>query len=146
MTSYFGEASQVTALDLVLATCKCKKYHLSLNICTKNLLLYAEYFELIFYVASRNWISTINCVHETRMPPLMQNLYIYTKPKNDFFDGQRAITLEAQLLMCLTINVCLTANPGAAISILAQSHTFVEIDHEIRSKVILLPSTVKLSC
>ena len=36
---------------------------------------------------------------------------------------------------CLATDVCLTADPGVASSILARSHTFVEIDHEI----ILLP-------
>ena len=34
----------------------------------------------------------------------------------------------------------LTADPGVASSIQAWSHTFVEIDHEIISTVILLPS------
>ena len=34
----------------------------------------------------------------------------------------------------------LTADPGVASSISARSHTFVEIDHEIISMVILLPS------
>ena len=33
---------------------------------------------------------------------------------------------------------CPTADPGVASSIPAQSHTFVEIDHEIISTVILL--------
>ena len=37
------------------------------------------------------------CVHETRMPLLMQNLYIFQKPKNDFLDEQRAITLEGMV-------------------------------------------------
>ena len=37
-------------------------------------------------------------------------------------------------------DVCLTADPGAASSIPAWSYTFVEIDHEIISPVILLPS------
>ena len=35
----------------------------------------------------------------------------------------------------------LTPNPGATSSILAQSHTYKEIDHEITSRAILLPST-----
>ena len=35
---------------------------------------------------------------------------------------------------------CLTADPGVASSIPAQSHTFVEIDHEIISTAILLLS------
>ena len=34
----------------------------------------------------------------------------------------------------------LSADPGVASSILARPHTFVEIDHEIISRVILLPS------
>ena len=42
----------------------------------------------------------------------------------------------AQSVTCLA----LTANPGVASSIPARSHTFVEIDHEIISTVILLPS------
>ena len=46
-----------------------------------------------------------------------------------------------QSVTCLATDVCLTADPGVASSILARSHTFVEIDHEIVSTVILLPST-----
>ena len=37
---------------------------------------------------------------------------------------------------------CLTADPWVMSLILALSHTFVEIDHEIISKVILLPSAI----
>ena len=37
-------------------------------------------------------------------------------------------------------DACLTADPGVASSIPARYHTFVEIDHEIISEVILLPS------
>ena len=47
----------------------------------------------------------------------------------------------AQSVTCPTTDASLTADPGAASSIPAQSHTFVEIDHEIISTVILLPST-----
>ena len=46
----------------------------------------------------------------------------------------------AQLVTCLATDVSLTADPGVASSIPARSHTFVEIDHEIISTVILLPS------
>ena len=46
----------------------------------------------------------------------------------------------AQCVMCLATDANLTADPGVASSILAQSHTFVEIDHEIISTFILLPS------
>ena len=46
----------------------------------------------------------------------------------------------AQWVTCLATDVNLTADPGVTSSILARSHTFVEIDHEIISMVILLPS------
>ena len=46
----------------------------------------------------------------------------------------------AQLVTCLATDTSLTANPGVPSSIPAWSHTFVEIDHEIISTVILLPS------
>ena len=46
----------------------------------------------------------------------------------------------AQSVTCLTTDACLTADPGVASSIPVRSHTFVEIDHEIISTVILLPS------
>ena len=42
--------------------------------------------------------------------------------------------------MCLAADMCLTADPGVASSIRARSHTFAEIDHEIISTAILLPS------
>ena len=47
----------------------------------------------------------------------------------------------AQSVTCLATDACLTADPGVVSSIPARSHTFVEIDHEIISTVILLPST-----
>ena len=47
----------------------------------------------------------------------------------------------AQSVTCLATDASLTAAlPGVASSIPAQSHTFEEIDHEIISMVILLPS------
>ena len=45
----------------------------------------------------------------------------------------------AQSVTCLATDACLTADPGVASSIPARYHTFVEIDHEIISTVILLP-------
>ena len=57
--------------------------------------------------------------------------------KAQFYDtGMRS----AASIMCLATDVSLTADPGVASSILARSQTFVEIDHEIISTVILLPS------
>ena len=46
----------------------------------------------------------------------------------------------AQLATCLATEACLTADPGVASSILARSHTFGDIDHEIISPAILLAS------
>ena len=46
----------------------------------------------------------------------------------------------AQSVTCLATDACLTADPGVASSIPARYHTFAEIDHEIISTVILLPS------
>ena len=46
----------------------------------------------------------------------------------------------AQSVTCLATDASLTADPGVLSSIPAQSHTFMKIDHEILSKVILLPS------
>ena len=46
----------------------------------------------------------------------------------------------AQSVMCLATDASVTADPGVASSIPARSYTFVEIDHEIFSTVILLPS------
>ena len=54
----------------------------------------------------------------------------------------------AQSVMCLVTDANLTADPGVASLILSQSHTFMEIDYEIISTVILLPSaeTSKNDC
>ena len=46
----------------------------------------------------------------------------------------------AQSVTCLATDASLTADPGVASSITARSHTFVEIDLEIISTVVLLPS------
>ena len=48
--------------------------------------------------------------------------------------------LVEQSVMCLTTDAHLTTDPGVASSILAWSHSFMDIDHEIISMVILLPS------
>ena len=46
----------------------------------------------------------------------------------------------AQSVTCLATDASQPSNPGVASSIPAWSHTFVEIDYEIISTVILLPS------
>ena len=48
--------------------------------------------------------------------------------------------LIAQSVLCLAAYTCLTADPGLESSIPARSNAFLEIDHEIISTVILLPS------
>ena len=47
--------------------------------------------------------------------------------------------LVALLVTCLTAEACLTEDPGVESLIPAQSHTFVEIDHEFLAGI-LLPS------
>ena len=47
----------------------------------------------------------------------------------------------AQSVKCLATDASLTADPGVASSIPAWFHTFGEIDHEIISTSILLPSS-----
>ena len=59
----------------------------------------------------------------------------YSLPSPEWIPGR-----VAQLVTCLATDASLTADPGVASSIPARSHTFVEIDHEIISTVILLPS------
>ena len=59
--------------------------------------------------------------------------------------GMRVSQNIAQSVTCLATDASLTANPGVASLMPAQSHGFVEIDHEIISTVILLPSTELLS-
>ena len=61
----------------------------------------------------------------------------------DEFDVQSELGLTgrvAQSVTCLVTDAKLTADPGVGSSIPARSHTFMEIDHEIISTVILLPS------
>ena len=46
----------------------------------------------------------------------------------------------SQIRKCLATDASLTADPGVVCWIPARSHTFVEIDHETISIVILFPS------
>ena len=57
-------------------------------------------------------------------------LHIFKCTSNHFWPGHIALSVT-----------CLTADPGVASSIQTRSHTFVEIDHEIITTAILLPST-----
>ena len=64
----------------------------------------------------------------------------YKSPHTVYSKTCLSLGRVAQSVTCLTTDACLTAIPGVASSIPAWSHTFVEIDHEIISTVILLPS------
>ena len=58
-----------------------------------------------------------------------------------FLDKKKTFSLLGRValsVMCLATDASLTADPGVPSSITARSHTFVEIDHEIISTVILL--------
>ena len=48
--------------------------------------------------------------------------------------------MVSQSVTCLATDACLTVDPGFASLIPARSHAFMEIDHEIISTAILLPS------
>ena len=52
------------------------------------------------------------------------------------------LSQSTQSVTCFTADTCLTADPRVASSIPARSHTFVDIDQEIISTAILLPSAV----
>ena len=71
------------------------------------------------------------------------NCLVNGRPENqNFFDHSKRFVPGrlAQLITCLATDACLTAYPGVASSIPVRSHSFVEIDHEMISTVILLPS------
>ena len=63
----------------------------------------------------------------------------WTDNINEAIQSFNILGRVSQSLTCLATDACLTADPGVASSIPAWSHTFVEIDHEIISTVILLP-------
>ena len=71
-------------------------------------------------------------------------LYIFKqRPELPLLDNTISTKIPgcvAQSVMCLATDASLTADPGVASLIPARSHTFVEIDYEIISMVILLPS------
>ena len=59
---------------------------------------------------------------------------------SDIFTFTLQHNRPAQSVKCLATDTSLTADPGLASSIPAMSHTFMEIDHEIISMVIMLCS------
>ena len=75
------------------------------------------------------WFGAVNCIN-------MGHRMVVSSMMPCFIIPGRVV----QLVMYLATDAFLTADPGVASSIPARSHTFVEIDHEIISTVILLPS------
>ena len=66
---------------------------------------------------------------------LIYSMYLYILLPLNYLPGR-----VVQSVTCLATDASLTADPGVASSIPARSPTFMEIDHEIISTVILLPS------
>ena len=83
------------------------------------------------------FVATKFNYHNTRTKPTNR----MGETANNQPNNNRFTALESQSVTCLATDACLTADPGVASSIPARHHTFVEIDHEIISTVILLPST-----
>ena len=79
----------------------------------------------------------MTCKFKEAMDNQPRIIHVITKY---FFIIMTLLLCVAQSVTCLATDACLTADPGVASSIPAGSHTFVEIDHEIISTVILLPS------
>ena len=77
--------------------------------------------------------------------PFVNKIFVLSIFERPFYTGFTVSRMKrpgriAQSVTCLVTDASLTVDPGVASSIPAWSHTFVEIDHEIISMVILLPS------
>ena len=83
------------------------------------------YKQMVFSGQSTIRVMADNCLLQVTFKPPVK----YTLPGR-----------VAQSVACLATDASLIADPGVTSSIPAGSHTFVEIDHEIISTVILLPS------
>ena len=88
--------------------------------------VFAVLYEYVCYVLTSRFSQLLKTLYEA--------IYIINET-NDTTYGR-----VAQLLTSLATDARLTADPGVASSIPSLSHTFEEIDHEIISMVILLPS------
>ena len=107
--------------DLISALCKCsRKTVIDCHSITKITYMYIIRVQIM----SASWCAE----------PINQPCRLKVKLK---IMGPGCVV---QLVTCLATDACLTAYPGVANSILAQSHTFMVIYHEIISTVILLPS------
>ena len=98
-------------------------------------LLVPLYSSLSYYPSAA--LSTCSRLLFSLSIPCCSALFCLVLLYSSFFYGLGHV---AQPVRCLVTDAMLTADPGVARSIPARSHTFVEIDHEIISTVILLPS------
>ena len=101
------------------------------------------YFSLLFFLFFFLFFSSfLSFFSFTLSFPSFSLFFFPLFPSFYFMDGAAVLPAMAlaQSVTCLATDACLTADPGVASSIPARYHTFVEIDHEIISTVILLPS------
>ena len=97
-----------------------------------------------------DWLFADTCPHAANRCTLSLRLYssfITSKAGYTYLyiNQSRTIYIPGRVapsVTCLAADACLTADAGVASSIPAWSYTFLEIDHEIISTVILLPSTM----
>ena len=68
----------------------------------------------------------------------MFKIFFFQNIKNCFERPKQMFRLKDKPGLVVQTVACLTADPGIANLIKAQSHTFIEIDHEIISTVSLL--------
>ena len=97
----------------------------------------SAYWKTIFLIQNMMWILN---EHPKYMFKLIGKKIITILRSNNVLIWTNILGRVAQSVTCLATDACLTADPGVASLIPARSHTFVEIDHEIISTVILLPS------
>ena len=65
---------------------------------------------------------------------------LYFESENELKFYNLKARLHSPSVKCLATDACLTADPGVPRLIMARSDTYIEIDHEIISTVIFLPS------
>ena len=118
-------------------SCKLDK---GLIFCLRNLLL-AYHLDQAGSLYLEHWLHLASLVMSTVC--LGMDFHKWASTRFCYLSNMHKSLLPirvAQSVTCLATGASLIADPGAASSIPARSHTFVEIDYEIISMVILLPS------
>ena len=114
--------------DLISALC-------SYGYCTRETVIGCHSITKITYMYINSRKST-NYDSEMVRRTHLSAMQTRGKIKKDHGTRPRSAVSNLSGYRCM----CLTANPGVGSLITARSHTFLEIDHEIISTVILLPS------